>query len=277
MSNIVMCVGRYAEKPFYVKYARVSISSIEELCYFLCENAELLDRDIMNEELINWIDEECGLPELSRKLLSLLHLSGSLRAFVSIILEDVCYRDPEEIYEIGEIIKANEGISIYERMKKRADAFLMQDKQIVAIRQYLRLLSELRDRDPGLKERVLHNLGTACAGLFYFDLAADFYHRAYEINGSQEEQKSELICKRLMMEKADYVSMVTGQEEVQDLSLEIEETMENLLEEWRESEKYQELCALREKKEENDKTGYYRGTHDMIQEWKEEYSSMSQF
>lgn len=53
-------------------------------------------------------------------------------------------------------------------MKKRADAFLVQDKQIVAIRQYLRLLSELRDRDPGLKERVLHNLGTACLWIVLF-------------------------------------------------------------------------------------------------------------
>ena len=64
MSRIIMETGRRADTPFFLEKIYVNLYSVEELCYILVRDAELLDQEIMSRELIKWLDEQCGLISL---------------------------------------------------------------------------------------------------------------------------------------------------------------------------------------------------------------------
>ena len=46
MSRVHLCLGRLADNPYTFEKSRVRVFSIEELCFFLRENAYLLDENI---------------------------------------------------------------------------------------------------------------------------------------------------------------------------------------------------------------------------------------
>ena len=72
MSRVHLCLGRLADNPYTFEKSRVRVFSIEELCFFLRENAYLLDENIFTRGLFDWIGKECALPDLGQKLNMLL-------------------------------------------------------------------------------------------------------------------------------------------------------------------------------------------------------------
>ena len=84
MGKIYQCVGRYAGTPFIVKNTYIRLYSIEELCFYICHNAELIDEDFATKELIEWITDECCLPELANKLKLVLKQSIRSEAFAEV-------------------------------------------------------------------------------------------------------------------------------------------------------------------------------------------------
>ena len=59
-----LCVGEYSSVPYLIQGLETRVYCMEELCYCLKENAFLLDRTLMNDELLGWIRTRCGLPDL---------------------------------------------------------------------------------------------------------------------------------------------------------------------------------------------------------------------
>ncbi|MDE6739950.1 MAG: hypothetical protein K2K07_12750, partial [Lachnospiraceae bacterium] len=99
----------------------VNLYSVEELCYLFVEKAELLDRDVMRRDLIQWLDEQCGLSQLAHTLYSLMNQNGSVSAFAGTILEYVGLYPAEVIEQTEQTIRSNEGLNPYERGKAKAD------------------------------------------------------------------------------------------------------------------------------------------------------------
>lgn len=64
MGRVLLCLGRYARNPYFVERAYVNVYSVEELCYCLIRNAYLVDEEIMDENLPDWLERECGLKNL---------------------------------------------------------------------------------------------------------------------------------------------------------------------------------------------------------------------
>ena len=56
--------------------------TIEELCYYLCNNLYLIDYTIMNGQLCDWLDEELEMKALASELRDVLRLHGSVEKFV---------------------------------------------------------------------------------------------------------------------------------------------------------------------------------------------------
>ena len=71
MGNVMLCTGRYAETPYFFESICVNIYCVEELCYLLASNPFMIDAEIMDKKLAQWLDEECGLVELSHQLFTL--------------------------------------------------------------------------------------------------------------------------------------------------------------------------------------------------------------
>jgi hypothetical protein len=221
-----MGTGRYAEKPYFMDKFYVNLYSVEELCYLFVEKAEMIDQDVMQPKMVQWLDEQCGLEQLSHTLYSMLNQKASTMAYVGTILEYVALYSPDVIARTEEIIKSNEGLNPYERKKAKADYLLQNRKYYAAMEQYYSLLSQLPETDLILRAKLLHNLGVACAGMFMFRQAADWFMQAYETEQDSESLFSYLAALRMYMEEKDYITFISEHPEYHDMSLKVERQLE---------------------------------------------------
>lgn len=110
MGNLVLCHDRRAVHPFEITRIHCRIYTIEELCYYLCNNLYLIDYTIMNEQLCGWLEEELGMDRLASELRDLLRLRGSVEKFVITILK------ASRIYKEQEMIRIQ---NVLEHLKTR--------------------------------------------------------------------------------------------------------------------------------------------------------------
>ena len=68
MGSLVLCHDKHAAHPYEITRIHCKIFTIEELCYYLCNNLYLIDYTIMNEQLCAWLDEELGMHDLAGML-----------------------------------------------------------------------------------------------------------------------------------------------------------------------------------------------------------------
>lgn len=221
-SHMILGTGRRAEIPYYVERFYVNLYSVEELCFLFVDRAELLDGEIMQREMVRWLEEQCGLSDLAHTLSALMNRKGSAAAYVGEILEYVSIYPPEVIQRTEEIVRSNEGLSPYERHKAKADYLLGEKRYLAALQQYQSLLSVVPDTEKLLIARLYHNMGTACAGMFLFEQAADLYRRSYEIDGKREGLIMYLAALRMGHREKAYIDYIAEHPEYHDLSLEVE-------------------------------------------------------
>ena len=72
MGSLILCHKKKAKHPYEISRIHTRISTLEELCYYLCNNLYLIDYTIMNEPLCTWLDEEIGMKELAEQLRDLM-------------------------------------------------------------------------------------------------------------------------------------------------------------------------------------------------------------
>ena len=89
--QVRVCVGAYAEKPYNVPGLEMSVYSMEELCYCFRENAFLLDGSLCDERLADWVEKECGLPQVAEEIRNLIRALSTEHTviFSSHILSEV--------------------------------------------------------------------------------------------------------------------------------------------------------------------------------------------
>lgn len=276
MSQIILGTGRYAEEPFFVEKFYVNLYSVEELCYLLVEKAELLDQELMRRELVQWLDEQCGLDRLAHTLYALLNQNGSIVAFAGTILEYVNLYPPEIVEQTERIIKDNEGLSPYERKKAKADYMLQNRKYQKALRQYYSLLAQVPETDRQLLAGIRHNMGAACAGLFMYLQAAEWFMQAYETDSDQESLELYLAALRMHYEEKEYITFIADHPEYHDASLRVERKMEQAYGQFEGTDENRMLFTLQVFKEEGSSTAgsdapYYQEIEKLTQGLKEKY------
>ena len=250
MSSIIMGTGTYAKRPYYVEKFYVNLYSVEELCYLLVEKAELLDADIMQRELVKWLDEQCNLNQLAHTLYSLLNQNGSTVAFAGTILEYVNLYPSEIVSRTEQIIKNNEGLNPYERGKTKADYMLQNRKYSMAMGQYYNLLDQIPETESMLRARILHNMGVACAKMFMYRQAADRFMEAYEMDRDEESLELYLAALRMHYDDKEYVAYIAEHPEYHDVSLRVEREMERAYGQFEGTDENRMLFTLQVFKEE---------------------------
>lgn len=276
MGRIILGTGRYAEKPFYVEKFGVNLYSVEELCYLLVEKAEMLDPEIMQRELVQWLDEQCGLNQLAHALYSLLNQNGSTAAFAGIILEYVNLYPADAVARAEAIIKGSEGLNPYERKKAKADYMLQNRRYYGALKQYYALLEQMPDTDKQFSAKILHNMGVAYAKLFMFRQAAGWFRQAYETGGEKESLALYLASVRLYSRDKEYISFIAEHPEYHNVSLQVERRMEQAAGLFEATEVSRMLFTLQVFKEEGNCTAgndtpYYREIERLTDRLKEQY------
>ena len=273
MSDLLLCRGETAERPYYVASLGVSIYSVEELCYLISQNAHTLDHDFMDEELCRFIREQLELTELADSLKEIIKGKGALTDFVIAILEDAAYCDSEEIRNIRQILIESSGLSPSRKHKSRGDNLLKAGKFTRAMDEYKLTLGKIdEEAEPILYASVLHNMATAYARLMLYDKAAENYLAAYRLNMDDESLKMYLLSCRLYMDKPDYDRMMVKYGYSSEVAAKVEKLMAT-----RDDYRYSDnnyairLNELKQLKEDGMISRYYEAVEETIEAWKWDY------
>lgn len=213
MNNVCVCVGKYANKPFYVKFSEISLYSMEELCYYFIESIYVLDADIMCMELVEWIRTECGLEELADELETYVRKRVSLVIFVTTILEQTGIYDQTVIKKVEQVLRQQIALTPYERWKRRADQYYQRGYFRQAQDIFFQLLEELPEGNREDKAILYYNIAGSYAMDFAYDKAAIYYWKSYQLRPAGEIRRSYLLAVRKSLTDFEYGTFMREHEE----------------------------------------------------------------
>ncbi len=208
-AQLYMCLGTLSPTPYFLSGLGVNIYSMDELCYYLCVNAYILDNDLIDVRLCDFIRDNLEMPELSNKLRIMIKDRKPLGEMVTTILVDTKYCNDEEIARIKQILVDNASLSFAAKRKVRGDNLLCANKYTRAIEEYQYVLQVLnKEEEPELYGAILHNVGCAYSMMFLLEKAAEYFKKAYDTDESRDSLLMYLICLRLTAKKEEYDKIV---------------------------------------------------------------------
>lgn len=271
MGKILLCTGKYANKPYYFENICANVYCVEELCYLLSTNPFLIDTEIMNPLLAQWIDEECGLKDLSHQLLNLLNRATQPGIFVDTILDYVNYNTEADRKRIEEVLRGSIGLSEYEKRKKQGDYLLENGRFRLAIIEYDKMLMEIPEAETEMRAGLYHNMAVAYSRLFQYESGARFFKKAYELSGNEESGLQYLAAVRSRLREGEYISFIAQNGQYYELSLKLEKRFEEARGQFEATEQNRKLSALEIYRDEGNTASYYEEIDKMIMQLKDDY------
>jgi len=276
LSRVLLCTGVHAQTPYFIQSLGMRVWSVEELCYCLCESAYLLNEDIVEKGLVDWIEEECQLPQLSGILRPYTKQPGSMMTFVVSILGYVGYYSEDEIVSISKTLTSGGDTNDFDKKKKRADYLVENKRFLKALVEYERLLRELPENEIIVRADVLHNIGVSLAGLFMFEEAAQYFKEAHNFTNNPDDYRDYLAARRLSMSDSEYVKFIADEPDSYMASINLETDVDDILSEWESSDELSEVDELIDLKNRGDSNMYYKEINRMVENLKEEYREFIQ-
>ena len=214
MSRVFIATGEVAKTPYRLEKIERNIYSIEELCYSLVQSAQFLDTSVMDPALVDWISNECGLPDLAAVLRPMLGRQRALTEFVSAILGYAGYVSQDKQIRTKQIVASGQGM---------------------ALEQYEALLEALPAPERSMRRQVYCRMGGIYTGLFRFRSAAECFGKAYDLLQDPEVYLQYLAAVRFSLSDAEYVSFVSEHPESYNASMELERRVRAAHEEYEKS------------------------------------------
>lgn len=288
MGRIYQCVGHYAETAYTIKRTWIHVHCVEELCYYICNNAYLLEGDFINQEMLLWLDSECMLPALAKTLRAQIRQGVRLEDQVRLLLETVHYCPAEEIDAVVGMIAANDSMNTKQKNKIRADYFLKNERYALALQAYEELAEELQEelkmeknerngkdeKNDKLMASVYYNMGVIYAHLFLFGQAGEYFKMAYEKQEKEEYQVAYLAIRRILGPDAAYLRLVGENEEYYQASRVLEDRMDKTDKNWKTSDEHMRFMEMRRLRETGSIEAYTRQVEQMNSACKERYRNM---
>ena len=274
MSDLILCTGRYALKPYYMEKIGRRIYSIEELCYCITQNAFLMDSDSFEMGLVDWIGDELGLSKLSDELRKMLVHNCSAASFAGLLLEYVGYSTKEEVDNTEEILKNNAGMDVFDKRMARADFLMKQGHLKQAFAELGYLTKQVSELDKNVRAKIEHNQGVMFAHLFMYDRAAEYFYKAWEDGGDDESYLGFLAAKRMTMNEKEYVSFVSNHKEAHNLSLKLEQRMDEANDLYDASSANFKIRSLELYRSGAKMSEYYEEIDRITEDMKEEYRGL---
>ena len=274
MGRPILCIGTYAETPYYIDKIGKNVYCIEELCYCIVQNAFLLDEDSFDRELFDWIAKECSLDRLADELRSMYTKRCSMAAIAGTILDYAGYNTKKEMDKTEAILRENAGMDIYKKRLSRADFLMMNGRYAMAFKEYEFILANTPDMNNKLRARIEHNEGVMYARLFRFEKAEKMFLKAFEDGRNPESYIQYLSAVRMRLSPKDYVNFVADNDDVYEASLELEKRMNEALELYGASDDKHNLGTISVIKAEGKMHEYYDMVGEQTREIKEEYRTL---
>lgn len=272
MAELSLCLSELATTPYYVSGLGVNVYSIEELCFLLSENAYILDNDLLDTSLCNFIDKQLKMKDLALKLKKLVDENKSIGEFVTTILTETGYLSDEKIAEVKQVLLDNSMLGFSRKHKARGDSLLRSRKYTLAIDEYQYILSNIdKAEETELYSAILHNIGTAYAHMFLFRKAAYYYREASDLTDNEESKMAYLMATRLTMHKDQYDKMLLRYGYDEGFLKKIDTRMSESRYNAEHSPYREDVDRLKELKEAGKITEYYEATYEILGSWKQEY------
>lgn len=271
MGRMLICHGKKAETPLYMKEFELHIYTIEELCYCLNRNLHMLDNHLMREQLCLFLEKELGLEELAGHLRKVIENQEGLARFVRSIMKYTGYLNEDELVFLEAELKDVEGKSSVVRRKAKADFFLENKKFVKAIREYEEILKQETLEDVIMEGNIYHNMATAYGRLFFFKEAAAYYCKAYEKNQDRESYESYLLALHMYLPKEEYIKTVTEEMVSEELALSLEQKLQKTMEREQDSAARKRVRDILKQKESGYIQEYYKGMDELFEDYKQEY------
>lgn len=227
MSKLYICIGKKAKIPYSIPSEHLSVYTIEELCYYICDRAGTLDDNLMSEKLVDFIGTELALEQLAEVLLQMVRMEKPLHVFCETILEYADYPAADVRANVIQAIKESENLPVIRRLERQGDVYTKQKQYYLAQKAYRNML--LRDdvqRDPVLLAEIYAKLGNVAALMFQFETAAYCFDKSCGFEEKKQVRQKYLLCQRFMMSREQYLEWVATKEEYYDLSVDVERAYE---------------------------------------------------
>lgn len=183
MGSLILCHKKKAKHPYEISRIHKKVYTIEELCYYLCNNLYLIDYTIMNEQLCHWIADELELPEMAYSLINLIRKPGTVEEFVVKVLDEAKIYTAGEMAHIQNVLQKLKNQKEVERQKFKADKLMQNGELESAILIYVSIVNS--EWDPSMDKRFYGKVYACLAGAygkaFLYEEAANMYEKAYKI------------------------------------------------------------------------------------------------
>ena len=277
--RVSTCVGNYAEIPYSVPGLEINVYSVEELCYCMKENAFLLDTTLVDENLLKWLEKQCGLRELVKMLYPYVYRKGSLSAFAVTIFQYVGLYEQSVVREIEQVLKQGAGLSSIEKKKSQVDYLTRKKKYNLALKNYDGLIAKWEEQvaagEPvpavSCLAAIWNNKGVAYSGLMLYEEAAKCFCHAYELAGEADYFKAFLGAKRMALPEEEYVAFAADYSDMYECTLELERSVESALAEWEQQPEYLMLYNRRELRTEGNWHQYHVDSERQALKLKDNY------
>lgn len=210
MGKVILCTGKKATEPFLIHSIGASVETIEELCYCLRQNLDMLDVNAIDRDMAVFIRDSLNLPERGKLLEQLILQRASMKDRLVAIFCSCDFYDEQEIrvacLEMDEIAR----MSSAERRKRRADKYMQNECFSEAAAEYRSILSSVTSNE--LSESaygdILHNLGVFEIRQGEMEEAIRLFLDAYERNNREASLKAYLSALKLTKNAGRYRSEV---------------------------------------------------------------------
>lgn len=230
MGSLILCHKQRAKRPYEISRVHMRIYTIEELCYFICNNLYLMDYTIMNRRLCDWLEDELGLREMAEALRKKLDQNAPLSEFVLVILKGSVIYAPSEIAKIQSILEQLQNQKEVEKTKYKADTLFKAGEYASAILVYQSVINCEWDEsvEKSFYGRVYACLGAAYGRLFLYKEAAFMYEKAYRICEDEDMLKAYLYASMRAYPEEEYTKMLSGNSAFLSMNSRIREELEEM-------------------------------------------------
>ena len=232
VGKVYECIGRKANKPFFLEKICCNIYSAEDLVYCVYDNAELLEKDIFTTELANWLEDECEAVSLADRMYKLLSQDAETEQFAAVLLEAFPFISTGQQARFLELLREEDDGDDSLRRKKRGDYFLQKERYVHALNEYERALSEIKEPDLELLGEIYHNMGMARAGLFLLEQARQDFLKAYELDGKAEHYYYYAAAMRFSMSEGEYIRTISEDVQMREITLKLEAKVQEAKANW---------------------------------------------
>ncbi len=270
MGKLILCSGVRTSRPYGFAGTEDRVYSIEELCYYLYHHPYMIEDEIYNDALIEWIGTELKLTQRSKKLQELKRQKADVKTMVTVVLCSADYYTEQEIKSLLRTLDEIIGMPKIKRCCIKAEQYLAGRQYREAATEYERILAseEAAALSPEEYGDILHNLALVKLHTSGFSEAEQLFGWAYERNAREDSLCQYLYTLYLSGDMDRYEQKLREYEVSEELRQRVEAFLAEESAKANECEAMRGLEMLKALKGNGQISEFYQKAEELLGEWK---------